>query len=155
MEEDLIKIIKKRGIRKKIFLKELINFLKDKQKAEEILKKINPLIYTVDFIQENEISYAITTINPGKIGKENYMTKGHYHKKNVSEIYYLLHGQGEILLKKGKEKKKIKMKKNIFHYVPAGYAHRTVNTGEEKLFFLSIYQTDSGHDYKKIEEEGF
>jgi glucose-6-phosphate isomerase, archaeal len=153
--EEILQIIKERGGKKKIFLSDLKSFFNDKKKAEEILKKKNPLIYQVDFIEEDEISYAITFINPGKIGKENYMTKGHYHIKSVPEVYYLLKGEGEILLKKGKIRKKIKLKKNIFYHIPKGYAHRTVNTGKKELSFLTIYQTDAGHDYKKIEKEGF
>lgn len=152
---DILKIIKKRGKTKKVFLSDLKNFFKDRKKAKDILIKKNPLIYWVNFIEEGQISYAITFINSGKIGKENYMTKGHFHEKNVSEVYYLLNGSGEILLRKGSKRKKIIMKKNIFHYIPTGYAHRTINTGKNRMSFLSIYQKDSGHNYKKIEKEGF
>jgi glucose-6-phosphate isomerase, archaeal len=153
--EHLLEIIKKKGKTKKTHLSELKEFFKNKKTAEKVLETKNPLIYWVDYIEEEEISYGVTYINPGKIGKENYMTKGHYHEKNVSEVYYLLEGKGEILLKKAKDKKKIILKKNTFHYIPKGYGHRTVNTGNKKLIFLSIYQTDSGHDYKTIAKEGF
>lgn len=153
--EELLELIKKRGKETKTFLSDLKPFLKDKKEAERILSKKNPLIYKVNFIEEEEISYGITRIFPGKIGKENYMTKGHYHKRKVSEVYYLLNGKGEIFLKKGKIRKKIKLKKNTFHYIPGGYAHRTINTGKKELSFLSIYQSNAGHDYEKIEKEGF
>ncbi|MFA5061239.1 MAG: glucose-6-phosphate isomerase family protein [Candidatus Pacearchaeota archaeon] len=152
---DILGEIKKRGKIKKTTLRDMKNFFKDRVEVKKILDKKNPLIYYVNFLSEDEISYAVTYIKSGKIGKERFMTKGHYHKKDLPEVYYLLEGKGKILLKKGKSRKEIIMRKNVFHYIPKGYAHRTVNIGEKEFSFLSIYQTDSGHDYKTIEEKGF
>jgi glucose-6-phosphate isomerase, archaeal len=152
---DIIDIIKKKGEISKTFLSDMEPFFKDKDEVNKLLKKKNPLIYEVHFITEDEISYAITIINPGKVGKERYMTKGHYHLKSTSEVYYKISGEGYILIRKGKEKRKIKLEKNKFHYIPKDFAHRTVNNSNKKLVFLSIYQTDSGHDYERIKKEGF
>jgi glucose-6-phosphate isomerase len=155
---DIITIIEKRGKLQKRTLKDLRDFLKQKNKkiADKILKKRDPIIYTVKEIAEDKISYAITKIHPGKIGTERYMTKGHYHKKSLPEVYILLKGKGEIHLKnKSGKRKKIRLKKGVFHYIPRGYAHRTVNSGNKDLEILAIYQTDSGHDYGSIKEKGF
>lgn len=146
---NILEIILKKGKLKKVFLSDLKEFLNEKKQAEKILQQKNPLIYTVKSIEEYQISYAITKINPGKIGKEFFLTKGHYHKQKSSEVYYLLRGQGTLILKKGKNLKKIKLKKNIFHYIPEGYFHRVLNTGKTPLEFLSIYQTNSNPMYKK------
>ena len=147
---DILGAIRQSGKRSTTTLNDMREFFKDASDA-----KGNPVIYTVDFVEEDEISYAVTTINPGKIGKENFMTKGHYHIKNVSEVYYPLSGKGVIVLRKGNKRKKIIMKKGVFHFIPAGWAHRTINSGNKKLIFLSIYPTDSGHNYDKIKKEGF
>jgi len=40
-------------------------------------------------------------------------------------------------------------------YVPAHYAHRSINTGNELLVSLAIYPGDAGHDYGSIETSGF
>ena len=58
-------------------------------------------------------------------------------------------------MQKGNDFKKIYMKKKKFYEIPEGYAHRTVNIGNNSLEFLSIYLTKSGHDYKTIEKRGF
>ena len=152
---NILEIIKKRGKLKQVFLSDLKEFLNDKKGAEKILQKSNPLIYTVKSIEEYQISYGITKINPGKIGKDYFLTKGHYHKEKSSEVYYLLKGTGLLLLKKEKQKKKIKLKKNYFHYIPEGHSHRVINTGKTPLEFLSIYQTNSNPDYSKIKKQGF
>jgi glucose-6-phosphate isomerase, archaeal len=145
--EGLISRIKKRGKIKKVFLSELKEFLKDKKKADEILTLKNPLVYEVKSIEENEISYGLTLMNPGKVGKEYFMTKGHVHKNLSSETYYLLSGKATLILKKGKETIKVPMKKDFFHYIPQGYAHRVINNGNVPALFLSVYQTDSKPDY--------
>lgn len=149
--EDIFKIIKQKGKTKVTKLSDMKDFYKS---IPENIKKKNPTIYSVDFVDENEISYAITKINPGRIGKEFYMTKGHYHIKLTSEVYYHMSGEGILLIKLGEHKKKIIMKKGVFHYIPAGWGHRTINVGEKPLIFLSIYQNDAGHDYEKVKREG-
>lgn len=149
--EDIFKVIKEKGKTKVTKLLDMEGFYKN---IPETIKKKNPTIYTVEFVDENEISYAITKINPGKIGEEFYMTKGHYHKKPTSEVYYHMEGEGILLIKSGEHKKRVIMKKGVFHYIPRGWGHRTINVGNKPLIFLSIYQNDAGHDYEKVKKEG-
>ena len=40
-------------------------------------------------------------------------------------------------------------------YVPQGYAHRSVNTGDVPLVTFFAFRGDAGHDYGTIEEKGF
>ena len=40
-------------------------------------------------------------------------------------------------------------------YVPPGWAHRTVNTGNVPLIFFAVYAGDAGHDYESVERSGF
>ena len=39
-------------------------------------------------------------------------------------------------------------------YIPPGWAHRTVNVGEEPFRFLAVYPGAAGHDYGFVEEHG-
>jgi glucose-6-phosphate isomerase len=69
-------------------------------KAEiRILKKEDPVVYSsCERILPEEIGHlqlATTTILPGKIGEEYFMTKGHYHKRlNTSEVYLGIEEEG-------------------------------------------------------------
>jgi glucose-6-phosphate isomerase len=119
----------------------------------------NPLIYEV-YAHENEgqgnLSYAVTVIKPGDIGGEYFMTKGHFHEKDVAEVYIGLEGEGLLLLQdKEGNTRKLPLEPGRVSYVPKGYAHRSINTGNSELRLLAIYASDSGHDYGTIKEEGF
>lgn len=121
----------------------------EKEEAEEILKKKDPLIYTVyrkDIDDKRNVS--LTLMKPGTVGKEYYMTKGHRHDKPHKELYVLVKGQGKLLLedKKGKIKV-IELEKGKEFKIPGDSAHRLVNTGKETLEVITIDYKDVGKDY--------
>ena len=111
--------------------------------------KGNPVIYKVYIKDFKNFEYGLTVINPGKIGKEYYMTKGHKHNKALDEIYILVKGKGELWIKDSKmsETEKIKLKKSKLYHVPGNSGHRLVNTGKKELWVMTIYSKDAGHDY--------
>ena len=39
------------------------------------------------------------------------------------------------------------MKPGSLHYIPAGAAHRVVNTGDDPLRFVACWPSDAGYDY--------
>lgn len=39
--------------------------------------------------------------------------------------------------------------------IPGGWAHRSVNVGDDQLAFFSAYIADAGHDDGTIETDGF
>lgn len=118
--------------------------------------KGNPLLYEVFIKKANGINFALTVIKPGKIGREFYMTKGHYHAKPGPELYVLLKGRALLLLQnKSGLFKKIKMEKGKPYLVPDNWAHRVVNIGKPEAQFVSIYSDNLGHDYGSIKEQGF
>jgi glucose-6-phosphate isomerase len=47
------------------------------------------------------------------------------------------------------------MEPGSIHYIPGGWAHRSVNVGDENLVFFAAWLGDAGHDYGSIEEQGF
>ena len=143
-------------------LSNLIDFVYDKEKAKRILKSgEDPIIYEVVGFEtpkvEGNLSAAITILNPGKIGDEYYMTRGHFHQKeNTSEIYICLSGRGFLLTQNKKGEVNVQeMARGRVLYVPPAWAHRVINVGSTKLIFLAIYPSDAGHDYGAIKGRGF
>lgn len=47
-----------------------------------------------------------------------------------------------------------RMEKGKALYVPRGYAHRTINTGDEILTAF-VFDANAGHDYGTIETKGY
>jgi len=104
-----------------------------------------------------ELAVCTTVLQPGRVGDEYYMTKGHFHEvRDRAELYYGLTGTGLLLLETEDGRTATNpMRPNTAAYVPGGWAHRTVNTGAEPLTFLAVYPGDAGHDYGTIESSGF
>ena len=135
----------KKSVRK---LSDMIGFFKDNKGVVDILKKKDPILYTVFIKEFSPIDLGLTVINPGAIRKEFYFTKGHVHKNRTPEFYILLEGSGNLLIQKGKTSKTIKLKKGEIALIPKSYAHRIINTGNKKLKVLTIYHEASKPSYK-------
>jgi glucose-6-phosphate isomerase len=143
-------------------LSDLKAFFVEKEVVEEMLRSgSNPLIYEVyEYEQPAEgghLNFGTTILNPGRIGREYYLTKGHYHLKDESsEVYLGFKGKGLILLQsKTGETKVISIEPGTVVYVPPKWGHRTVNIGGEELVFFFTYPADAGHDYETVEKSGF
>lgn len=117
----------------------------------------NPVIYKVYVKHDKKtgMNYSLTIINAGAIGKEYFMTRGHYHMPPTIELYVLLKGKVLLLMQKGRIFKKIKMIKNKKYLVQKGYAHRIANIGNTKAHVLAVYSPKSKNIYKDIEKRGF
>jgi glucose-6-phosphate isomerase, archaeal len=121
----------------------------------------DPLIYRVYGIlvpaTTGNVLSSTTVIEHGKIGTEYFMTKGHFHeRRDRAEIYIGLAGEGRLLMATENGKHHVEpMRRGTVNYVPGGWAHRSVNVGDEPLVFFAAYVGDAGHDYGTIEEEGF
>lgn len=121
----------------------------------------DPLVYQVAEIrvpeEEGHLLHCVTALQPGRVGREYYATKGHYHaKRATAEIYLCLAGEGFLLMQdeRGHEEA-LPMTRGALNYIPPCFAHRTVNTGASPLVFLSVWPADSGHDYETIARGGF
>ncbi len=121
----------------------------------------DPLHYEVFDVpvpeQSGQLSYGISKLQPGLVGDECFMTKGHYHTiSGTAEIYQCLRGEGYMLMKTACGKCAWeKMSRGKMVYVPPHWAHRSVNTGSEPLITFYVFPGDAGHNYGDIEEEGF
>jgi len=154
MELELVKDIRQNYDKKSIIkLSDMLKFFYNRESAKKLLTD-NPLIYTVLEKKCKYVSYGLTSIEAGGIGKEFFMTRGHYHRIKSAEVYILLQGKG-ILLIQNKKSKIINMEIGKAYLIPAGYAHRVVNIGNKLLGLLAIYPTAAGHDYKEIAVRGF
>jgi len=126
-----------------------------------ILKKEDPIVYSFSertLPEENgHLQLAITTILPGKIGEEYFMTKGHYHRRpDTSEVYLGMEGEGCLLMQTADgDFDSIEIRKGVVAYIPPYWGHRMVNTGKTPFIFFAVYPGDAGHNYGDIEKTGF
>lgn len=147
--------------KKEVKLSELKDYCAYPEAAEKILSKgRDPVIYEYYEYAPAEtsgnINFGLTVIYPGKIGKEYYMTKGHFHEKDAAEFYLCLKGRGILLMQnRDGEVITIKLKPGALGYVPPGWGHRTINMGRSKFAFFFAYPSDAGHDYMIVREKGF
>ena len=112
-------------------------------------------VYELD--TTGNMKLAITVMKPGKVDGEYHMTKGHFHEDEAAgETYHCLRGNGMLLLQtKDGQTNEIELLPGSIAYIPPGWAHRTVNIGDDDLILLAIYPESAGHDYGAIEKEGF
>jgi glucose-6-phosphate isomerase len=118
----------------------------------------NPVVYEVSSSSVPEVArelpQSITTIAPGTCGGEFYMTKGHQHPDPQGEIYLGLAGTGGLLMFDGENVEWVDMAPGTIGYIPPGWAHRSVNTGDEPYKFLAVYPGSAGHDYGWVLDHG-
>jgi glucose-6-phosphate isomerase len=91
------------------------------------------------------------------VGDEYHMTKGHFHERlDQPEIYFCIHGEGYLLLEtRAGEFRAERWGPGTISHIPAQWAHRVVNTGDDVLFFVATYHLAAGYDYASVEERGF
>ena len=135
---------------------------KDAAAFDALVASGDPLHYEVFEVpvpeEYGQLMYCISTLQPGLVGEECYMTKGHYHTVlETAEVYLCLRGEGYMLMKTPDGAAAAeKMTRGRMVYVPPYWAHRSVNTGAtEPLVSFCVYQGDAGHNYGDIETEGF
>ena len=136
-------------------------YYKDEKALEKIIEHGDPLHYETfeSNIPEEygHLIYGLSTLYPGVVGEECFMTKGHYHTiLETGEIYFCLEGEGYMLMKLQSGAVRVeRMLRGTMVYVPPYWAHRSINTGDNKLTTFFAYQADAGHNYGDITEEGF
>lgn len=130
----------------------------DVQAWERAVTDGDPVVYTVvsSPVPEvpRELPQSITTIHPGVTGGEFWMTKGHQHPDPQGEIYLGLSGHGALLLFDGERTEWLEITPGVIGYIPPGWAHRSVNIGDEPYRFLAVYPGSAGHDYGWVLKHG-
>lgn len=142
-------------------LSEMAGAYRDQQAVRRLLAAgEDPVIY---FGYDADVPHAAdhlpfrtTIVNPGTIGSEFFMTKGHHHGRDTAEVYVGMSGTGLMVMQtRDGQFASEPLMPSATVYVPPGWAHRTVNTGPAPLVFLAVYPGDAGHDYESIERSGF
>jgi glucose-6-phosphate isomerase len=106
---------------------------------------------------EGGLFWGTTTIEPGRVSDEYFMTHGHFHStRNRGEYYCTVESSGVLILMSGDGLTRTEMMSpGSLHYIPGDTAHRVVNTSDTPLIFWASWPSDAGHDYDAIKAEGF
>lgn len=101
--------------------------------------------------------FGVSTIYPGEVGNEYFMTRGHFHlQADRAEFYWGIKGKGMLILM---DRKRNTWAEEVYpgslHYIGGEIAHRLANTGEENLIVGACWPSDAGHDYEEIAVNGF
>jgi len=85
------------------YLSDLVDIYQDRQILNRMLKKKDVLVYEVDEVVlpngEGHLLHGTSILYPGKVGKEYFMTRGHYHtKEDEPEVYFCLKGEGYLIM---------------------------------------------------------
>lgn len=122
----------------------------------------NPLVYTVASVEpaqgSGDLHYGLGVVQPGRIGDEYFLTKGHLHRwREAAEFYFGLAGEGAMLLEDERTgaSRLVALRAGEAVYVPGHTAHRTMNTGSTPLAYLGVYPAAAGHDYGAIAKSNF
>lgn len=105
-----------------------------------------------------ELLSGLSIVHPGLVGKEFYMTKGHFHTVlDTAEVYYCIRGTGKMVMETPEGDSAVEdLEPGKVLYVPPRWAHRSVNTSlDQELVTFFIYPANAGHDYGSIEVQGF
>lgn len=142
-------------------LSQMRGMFADTEAETRLIQEQDPVIY--EFYElgapehSGDIAFGTSIVYPGKVGNEYYMTKGHFHTiLDTAEAYYTLSGEGFMLTESPSgDVIAHRLEAGTAVYVPKGYAHRSVNTGTDKLITFFAFRGDAGHDYGTIETKGF
>ena len=107
-------------------------------------------------VAPQELIFGTSTLQPGRVGDEFFMTRGHLHvKSDRPEIYFCQEGRGlmHMELPSG-ETRPVEMVPGTIVYVPPYWIHRSVNTGKTPLVTVFCYPADAGQDYDIIARAG-
>ena len=161
LDLDLISGLSRQADTTKRRLSQMKGMFYDQTAYEQMLEQDDPLVYEFYELgcpeRPGELAFGSTVLYPGTVGDEFFMTKGHFHTDLMTaEVYYTLSGEGCMLLENMEgDWRVLDMKPGQAVYVPRGYAHRTINTGDQPLIVLFAFDADAGHDYGTIETKGY
>ena len=142
-------------------LSQMQNMYLDTDAAQKLVDAGDPVVYEFYEIgapeHAGDLAFGTSITYPGKVGKEYYMTKGHFHTiLETAEVYYTLSGTGYMLTENPEGDVQLHaLEPGKAVYVPQRYAHRSINTGDTPLVTFFAFRGDAGHDYGTIETQGY
>ena len=147
----------------KKYLPELDGIYADQTAFDRLAETLGDAVaYRVDEArftdQASDLNTGISVLEPGKVGQEFFMTRGHLHRRaDRPETYYCLAGHGVLLLENlAGEIKAMEMRPGSLVYVPPFWVHRSVNVGDTVFATLFSYPADAGQDFEIVRQaKGF
>jgi glucose-6-phosphate isomerase len=105
-------------------------------------------------VAPHELIFGTSILQPGRVGDEFFMTRGHIHARaDRPEVYVWRSGRGVLHLEAPDgTTHPLEMSHGSIAYVPAFWIHRSVNIGPEPFVTTFCYPADSGQDYAIIEK---
>lgn len=130
----------------------------DQAACDDLIRQGEVPVYEVAEFREDgsDLIFGTTTIQPGQVGGEFFMTRGHFHRcADLGEIYSTTAGEGLLLLRtRDFQTRTVQMRPGSCAFIPPGWAHRSVNTGPVPLVFFWCCDPATGTDYGGIAEHG-
>ncbi|MDR0380546.1 MAG: cupin domain-containing protein [Oscillospiraceae bacterium] len=141
-------------------LSQMRGMYSDDAAFEALVEREDPLVYEFYELgapeRAGDLAFGTSITYPGRVGREYFMTKGHFHTiLDTAEVYYCLSGRGVMLMENPEgDVVWIPLEPGKVAYVPRRYAHRSVNTGDTPFVTFFVFRADAGHDYGTIEKKG-
>lgn len=141
-------------LRKSTRIQDLVDVFADEQARQAMAG--DRVIYDVEMLDtssaEGELFTGVTHLYPGRVGREFFMTRGHFHaRREQGEVYFGLRGNGLLLLQNEQGEARFE---SVFtgsiHIIPGYTAHRLINTGDGILSALAVWPGVAGHDYAAL-----
>jgi glucose-6-phosphate isomerase, archaeal len=144
------------------WLSQLADCFADELEYQMLLTQGDQLVYGVTNLDmasgEGQLHYGLGILQPGKVGREYFMTRGHLHAwRPAAEVYICLQGEGMMILEHETETivNVLPFSANSVLYVPGYTAHRTINIGNQPLVYWGVFSSEAGHDYEAIRGRNF
>lgn len=144
------------------WLSQLAGCFADELAYQSMLSQGDSLVYGLTNINmasgEGQLHYGLGILQPGKVGSEYFMTRGHLHAwRPAAEVYICLQGQGMMILEHETEATTnvLPFPANSVVYVPGYTGHRTINIGNQPLVYWGVLSSEAGHDYEAIRQRNF
>lgn len=148
-------------IRSERRLRDLVGLYVDEESRRQLDQ--DQIVYRVEFhtvVPESTVGglfFGTSFLEPGRVGDEYFMTKGHFHaNRERGEYYWGIAGAGALILMDETRRCWAEdMMPGSLHYIPGRVAHRLANTGDTTLAVGACWPADAGHDYETIAQQGF
>lgn len=134
-------------------LSDLAGLYADTAAFSSTLSAGDRVVYVVEEVRPShragDIAFGTTWMEPGRIGDEYFLTRGHIHAiANRPETYRGETGHGLMLMEAPDGTVEIReVTPGATVYVPGYWIHRTVNIGAGPLVMTWAYPADAGQDY--------
>jgi glucose-6-phosphate isomerase len=104
-------------------------------------------------VAPQDLVCGTSVLNPGGVGDEFFMTRGHLHARpDRPEVYVCESGHGVMHMEAPDgETRPLEMHPGSIVYVPPYWVHRSVNVGSAPLITVFCYPADAGQNYAIIE----